>query len=195
MKRREQREVIFRLVFCIPFYSKEEMEEQTAFFLARMKAQDEDYLPEAAKNLRPVKRTMDAAADTSAAETAAADTSAADKSAADTAVVFGELDEEYVLREVNGILENLPAIDSGIESKSKGWELDRFGRAELAILRVAAYEIMYDDEIPPSVAVNEAVEMTKKYCDEKARAFVNGVLSGMVKELTNAENESDAETK
>ncbi len=182
MKRREQREVIFRLVFCIPFYSKEEMEEQTAFFLARMKAQDEDYLPEAAKNLRPVKRTMDAAA-------AAADTSAAETAAADTAVVFGELDEEYVLREVNGILENLPAIDRGIESKSKGWELDRFGRAELAILRVAAYEIMYDDEIPPSVAVNEAVEMTKKYCDEKARAFVNGVLSGMVKELTNAENE------
>lgn len=67
-------------------------------------------------------------------------------------------------------------LDQQIEKYSKGWALERIGKAELAILRLAIYELLFDDETPDAVVINEAVELAKSYTDEKAPAFINGVL-------------------
>ena len=96
-------------------------------------------------------------------------------------VEMSEEDREYIASKVALIKENVNDIDETIEKCSKGWKTKRLGKAELAILRVAVYEIKYDNDIPDKVAVNEAIELAKAYCDEKAPAFINGVLSGILK--------------
>ncbi|SNU07166.1 NusB antitermination factor [Lachnospiraceae bacterium] len=89
-------------------------------------------------------------------------------------------DKVYIILKIRGISDNLSSIDDKIEKNSNGWKLSRIGKTELAILRVAVYEILYDSDIPDKVAINEAVELSKEYADEKSSAFVNGVLSGLV---------------
>ena len=64
-----------------------------------------------------------------------------------------------------------------IGAHSKGWKVDRLGKTELAILRLAAYEILKDDDIPKSVAINEAVELAKMYSSDEAPRFINGILA------------------
>ncbi|MBR0515886.1 MAG: transcription antitermination factor NusB, partial [Eubacterium sp.] len=75
------------------------------------------------------------------------------------------------------ITEKLDEIDKMLSEAAEGWSLKRIGNAELAILRVAIYEIKFDDDIPFKVAVNEAVELAKKYCEPEAASFINGVLA------------------
>ena len=79
------------------------------------------------------------------------------------------------------IFAHLEEIDEAIASQTEGWTLQRIGKAELAILRLAVYEMKYDDEVPQGVAINEAVELTKTYCDEDAKGFVNAVLGKLAK--------------
>ena len=81
------------------------------------------------------------------------------------------------------ICDNIEEIDSVIESKAKGWTIDRIAKAELTVLRLAIFEIIYDTEVPNKVAINEAVELAKKYCADKASGFVNGILASFFKEL------------
>ncbi len=91
-----------------------------------------------------------------------------------------ELNEESVVLitdKVTDILSRLNDIDVAIEDNCSGWKFDRIGKAELSILRVAAYEIMYDEETDTAVSISEAVKLSKKYCDEKTHAFVNGILA------------------
>ena len=91
-----------------------------------------------------------------------------------------ELNEESVVLitdKVTDILSRLNDIDVAIENNCSGWKFDRIGKAELSILRVAAYEIMYDKETDTAVSISEAVKLSKKYCDEKTHAFVNGILA------------------
>ena len=64
-----------------------------------------------------------------------------------------------------------------IKEISSGWKLERIGKAELAILRLAVYEMKYDEDVPFKVAINEAVELSKIYCNEDAKSFVNGLLA------------------
>lgn len=73
-------------------------------------------------------------------------------------------------------------VDSILAGASQGWDLHRIGRAELAILRLAAAEICHDPEIPAAVAVNEAVELAKRYGGEQAGSFVNGILGKVVRQ-------------
>ncbi len=73
-------------------------------------------------------------------------------------------------------------VDTILAGASQGWDLRRIGRAELAVLRLAAAEICYDSEIPDAVAVNEAVELAKRYGGEQAGSFVNGILGKVVRE-------------
>ena len=89
-------------------------------------------------------------------------------------------DEEYISGKVKGIIEHLKDLDQVLQKNSRNWEIERLGKEELAILRQAAYEIIYDDDIPDVVAINEAVEIAKTYSGEKASGFINGVLSGIV---------------
>lgn len=86
-------------------------------------------------------------------------------------------DSEYINRKLCAILNHLPDYDEKIRQICEGWRLSRLGKTELAILRLAVYEIEEDDDIPTGVAINEAVELAKIYCSEEAPRFINGVLA------------------
>lgn len=88
-----------------------------------------------------------------------------------------EEDLAYIEQKAKAILSSLEEIDAAISERSKGWRVERIGKTELAILRVAVYEILKDDDIPKSVAINEAVELAKVYSPEEAPRFINGVLA------------------
>lgn len=89
----------------------------------------------------------------------------------------------YINDKVHSILEHMEEIDSKIESCCEGWNLNRIGKAEITIMRIAVYEILFEDEVPDKVAINEAVELAKTYCDEDAKGFVNAVLGKVVKSV------------
>ena len=74
------------------------------------------------------------------------------------------------------ILDNISEIDKAIEKALDNWSINRIGKVELAILRVAVYEILYD-KLEPAIAINEAVEIAKEYGGDKSGAFVNGILA------------------
>ena len=93
------------------------------------------------------------------------------------APVVSELDRAEIESRVNSIVAQLEDIDSKISTYCEGWTIDRIAKAELAIIRLAIYEIFYDEDVDKAVAINEAVELAKKYASDKSPAFVNGVLS------------------
>ena len=91
---------------------------------------------------------------------------------------------DYAINCVKGIREHQDQIDEKIASNLKsGWKLNRISKVSLAIMRVAIYEMMYLEDIPVSVSINEAVELSKKYAAEDDTAFINGVLGAVVKAL------------
>ena len=87
-----------------------------------------------------------------------------------------ELDLTYIKKALIGIENNKEAIDEAISSNLQNWKIDRISKVNLTILRLAAYEILFDEEVPRSVAINEALDITRKYSDEKSVSFDNGVL-------------------
>ena len=91
-----------------------------------------------------------------------------------------ESDKAFILSEVEGVHEHMAEIDAMIEQSAKGWDLSRMNKVDLAILRLAVYEMKYG-ETPIGVAINEAVELAKKFSSDEAPAFVNGVLGKAAK--------------
>lgn len=91
-------------------------------------------------------------------------------------------DVDIVNEKYQKVKEELPKIDEIIESVAKGWKLSRMSKVDLSIIRLAVYEALFDDTIPVNVALNEAVELAKKFGGEDSGAFVNGVLAKIVKE-------------
>lgn len=89
-------------------------------------------------------------------------------------------DLEYIKQIVNNCFENLEIIDETLSNSLKNWTLGRISKVNLAILRLSLCEIKYG-EIPFQVSINEAVELAKKYSDDEAPAFVNGVLADVIK--------------
>ena len=87
--------------------------------------------------------------------------------------------DEYVSRVFLGVYDNIEDIDAKIDTASLRWESERISRVSRAILRVAVYEIFHEEDIPTKISVNEAVELAKKYDDEKAFSFVNGILGAV----------------
>ncbi len=88
----------------------------------------------------------------------------------------------FVIRTVKGIFENLDAIDAMIEKKLVGWSSNRLSRAAMAVMRVAVYELAFADEVPVGVAINEAVEIAKKYATVEDASYINGVLGAIAKD-------------
>lgn len=86
------------------------------------------------------------------------------------------------LRVLKAIKEHISDIDETISSHMDKWKIDRIGKADLAILRVAVAEILYVEEVPQAVSINEAVELSKKYGDVKSSSFVNAVLGKICNE-------------
>ena len=95
-------------------------------------------------------------------------------------VELKEADEEVLLKRAAGIMVKVPELDEKIDEVAKGWKTRRMGKVELAILRLAVYEMKYDEEVPEKVAINEAVELAKKFGGSDAPAFVNGILAKLV---------------
>ena len=124
MTRREEREHLFKLLFCKDFHDAEELPEQIGLYMEQQETADEKL----------------------------------------EAVVNAE-----------------GSIDMVLANAASGWKLNRMGKAELAILRIAVYEMLYDEEVPEKVAINEAVELAKKYGSDMSSGFVNGVLAKVVK--------------
>ena len=89
---------------------------------------------------------------------------------------FPEKDEKEVREKVERLIALMPDIDEKISANAKGWKIERIAKAELAILRLAVYEALYEESVPVGVAVNEAVELAKEYGGENGAAFVNGKI-------------------
>jgi N utilization substance protein B len=94
-----------------------------------------------------------------------------------------EKDKNFVYRELEGALREQKHIYARIEEALKEWKLSRLYRVDRAILQIAVYEMLYEEDIPESVSINEAVELAKKYSTEAAPAFINGVLGTIAKTL------------
>jgi N utilization substance protein B len=91
-----------------------------------------------------------------------------------------KLDEEYIDRAIGLWVANRESVETLIVEHLKGWKLERLARIDLAILRLGITEMVYLDEVPNKVCINEAVNLAKKYVDEKSGKFINGVLSHFV---------------
>lgn len=77
---------------------------------------------------------------------------------------------------VQGVQANRDIIDEAIRARSKNWSLSRMPRVDLNVMRLAAYELMFRDDIPKKVSINEAIEIVRRYGDKESPAFVNGIL-------------------
>lgn len=90
--------------------------------------------------------------------------------------------DKFTLTIVNGVLNNVDEIDQKISMHSKNWKKDRISKVSLILLRIAIFEMKFSkDNIPVKVAINEAVELSKKYSTEDDTSFVNGVLGGVAR--------------
>lgn len=87
---------------------------------------------------------------------------------------------------VEGVLKNLEEIDALIQKYTQHWSLERIATVDRNILRFAIYEILYVEDIPAKVTINEAIEITKRYGDKDSGAFINGILDSIVKEESRA---------
>lgn len=133
MTKREEREHLFKMLFCKDFHNMEELKEQVELY----QAQQENITVE---EFIPIRKKLEA------------------------------------------IVEAEGSIDMILSNAASGWKLNRMGKAELSILRIAVYEMRYDKEVPDKVAINEAVELAKKYGNEASSGFVNGVLAKIIEE-------------
>lgn len=88
-----------------------------------------------------------------------------------------EKDIIYLKEKFDKIMKLIDEIDGIIEEASSGWKLNRLGKVDLTILRLATYEIRNDEDIPTGVAINEAVELAKKFGEDQSPSFVNGILA------------------
>lgn len=94
---------------------------------------------------------------------------------------FGSRNADYIADRVNKIREKLTQIDLIINQNMEKWDTGRIGTVELTVLRLAVYEMLFDEEIPDAVAINEAVEIAKTYGQDNSGSFVNAVLSRIEK--------------
>ncbi|WP_410514699.1 transcription antitermination factor NusB [Paenibacillus sp. BR2-3] len=91
--------------------------------------------------------------------------------------------KHYVVEHVNGIWEHKVAIDDILEHYLKGWQMSRLSRVDRQILRLATFEMIFANDVPAKVAVNEAIDLAKHFGTEDSGKFVNGVLGKMIQEL------------
>ena len=172
MKRSEQRESIFRLLYMRQFNSGEEMADQLAIYMQRFRNGEER---------DPYDEPEDDAAD------------GIQPDPAGKAVHLSLEDESYICEKFRRAADLLPEIDEKLNKVSSGWKTTRMSKVDLSILRLALYEMQYDDAIPVGVAINEAVEIAKKYGGEDSASFVNGILGKLARENAAGEQKQDAE--
>ena len=89
-------------------------------------------------------------------------------------------DGAYISGKCEDIVAHLAEIDEAIDAVAEGWKTGRMGKVDLTLIRLAVYEMKYDEDVPVGVAINEAVELAKKYGTDESPAFINGVLAKLV---------------
>lgn len=99
----------------------------------------------------------------------------------DEEAILNKDSRSYAEEIIKGTLLHFDEIDKLVEFHTTGWKKDRIAKVDLAILRLAIYEIVFNDEVPDSVAANEAVELAKKFSTEESGSFVNGVLGKIIR--------------
>lgn len=107
----------------------------------------------------------------------------------DTLEELSEKDQEYMSQKYRHVLEKLDEIDVLLNETSRGWKTKRMSRVDLTALRLAVYELKYDKDVPTGVAINEAVELAKRFGGETSGSFVNGILG----KIANSEIEEKTE--
>ena len=98
----------------------------------------------------------------------------------DDACNWKEKDKTYIFEKVEKISEKLEEIDAKINEVSEGWKTGRMGKVDLTLIRLAVYEMLYEEDVPAKVAINEAVELAKQYGTDNSPSFVDGVLAKLV---------------
>ena len=101
---------------------------------------------------------------------------------ADDETVFSDKDKAFIADKFERIKNVIPELDEALFAKAEGWNKNRMGKVELTIFRLAIYEILKDETVPAGVAINEAVELAKKYGQDNSGSFVNGVLAKFTRE-------------
>ena len=101
---------------------------------------------------------------------------------ADDETVFSDKDKAFIADKFERINNMIPELDEALFAKAEGWNKNRMGKVELTIFRLAIYEILKDETVPAGVAINEAVELAKKYGQDNSGSFVNGVLAKFTRE-------------
>ncbi|MCQ2400651.1 MAG: transcription antitermination factor NusB [Lachnospiraceae bacterium] len=93
-----------------------------------------------------------------------------------------DMERAEILRKTMDIADKVSELDKKIDAVSESWKLSRMGKAEAAILRIALYEMLYDEDVPTKVAINEAVDLAKEYGSDESPKFINGVLAKLVED-------------
>lgn len=159
MGRSELREQIFLMLFRVEFHTKAQMPEQVAAFF-------DNQLDLSEHHGIGVLEVLEEASDES--------------SNVDAKEKMSVNNQEYIQEKYEGIMVHLTEIDDKINAVAEGWKTSRIGKVELAIIRLATYEITFDEDVPTGVAINEAVELAKKFGADDSSAFVNGILAKLV---------------
>lgn len=100
---------------------------------------------------------------------------------------FSNMESEYIEDAIDTIVKNLNQLDYSIKENIEGWNIHRLAKIDLCTLRIAIYEILYREDIPIEVSINEAIEIAKKYSTEESAKFINGVLGGFIRSRVNDE--------
>ena len=93
----------------------------------------------------------------------------------------GEADRAYITRVLDGVVNHLTELDGDIEAASRDWRVERMPKVDLTILRLATWEILQEEDVPGSVAINEAVELASRYSEPASGRFINGVLGTILR--------------
>ena len=101
----------------------------------------------------------------------------------DLYIPLSDGDIEYMNSVLSGVSENIDEIDGIISANSKEWKINRISKTLMAIMRIAVFEMMFCEDVPAKVSINEAIELAKAYDGEQTGAFVNGILAGVVRQL------------
>lgn len=158
MKRGELRESIFKLLFIDDFHSTAEMPEQLSLYFDTL----------------DIKELGLDAEDLGLEEE--------DLKTDEGFIGLDDEDRTYMEQKYRHVHEQEDSINQMIQKAAKGWKLNRMSKVDLSILQLAVYEIVYDEEIPVKVAINEAVELAKRFGGETSASFINGVLGKIVKD-------------
>lgn len=109
------------------------------------------------------------------------------------ALEVGPVDQNLALKIVHGVEEHSAEINTIIEEAAPEWPLDKISKVDLAILKIAIFELLYNDDVPTKVAIDEAVELAKEFGNDTSSKFVNGVLGGVVDDEDEIDFGNDAE--